>query len=188
MSIILKCFVEKPNTVILLVPKPKITTNAWLTYGALASPFMKSLLDELVRYPYTDPAVADYLSTAFEANDNEEFLTKETLEIYYQRTISGKFFGLQTISSEFADLIGLMVEVDVDLRLRSCARAEDHDFFGARKTRRPKLGIYFASIYAIPYVDYWNSQSCVVGCSVEGWPRRFRKAPQLFRFDRYLQL
>lgn len=36
--------------------------------------------------------------TPFEENDKEEFLTKEALEIYYQRTLTNEFFGQVYIS------------------------------------------------------------------------------------------
>ena len=36
--------------------------------------------------------------TPFEETDKEEFLTKEALEIYYQRTLTNTFFGKVDIS------------------------------------------------------------------------------------------
>lgn len=79
--------------------------------------------------------------TPFEANSKEEFLTKEALEVYYQRTLTNRFYGEHNISPSFASLISQMVESDVDMRMQTCAQAEEHEFFASPKPiRRPKLG------------------------------------------------
>ncbi|KAM0789728.1 hypothetical protein ACM66B_006585 [Microbotryomycetes sp. NB124-2] len=67
--------------------------------------------------------------TPFEEHDKEEFLTREALEVYYERTLSRKFYGDFDISKEFAGLIRLMVEPDPNARLRVCGHALKHSFF-----------------------------------------------------------
>ena len=83
--------------------------------------------------------------TPFEADSSEEFLTKEALEVYYQRTLTNRFYGEHNISPSFASLISQMVESDVDIRIQTCAQAEEHEFFASLKpARRPKLGKLFS--------------------------------------------
>lgn len=37
--------------------------------------------------------------TPFEANQSEEFLTKDAVECYYQRTLTGNFYGEIDVST-----------------------------------------------------------------------------------------
>ncbi|GAA5906348.1 hypothetical protein JCM6882_002706 [Rhodosporidiobolus microsporus] len=67
--------------------------------------------------------------TPFEQSEDENFLNREQLEVYYHRTLTGTFFGDYIISPEFASLIHLMVEPAVHLRMQSCAKAMRHKFF-----------------------------------------------------------
>ncbi|KAM0751501.1 kinase-like protein, partial [Meredithblackwellia eburnea MCA 4105] len=54
--------------------------------------------------------------TPFEKTESEEFLTREALEKYYERTTSGSFCGEYTITADFEDLIHQMVQPNVNLR------------------------------------------------------------------------
>ncbi|BGP20225.1 hypothetical protein JCM10213_005921 [Rhodosporidiobolus nylandii] len=67
--------------------------------------------------------------TPFEQTEDENFLNREQLEVYYNRTLSGRFFGDFIISAEFGALIHLMVEPTPHLRIQSCASALRHPFF-----------------------------------------------------------
>lgn len=67
--------------------------------------------------------------TPFEASDLEEFLTKTELEVYYQRTLTGSFYGEYNVSAEFESLIKSMVEPDASKRLRRCGLALSHPLF-----------------------------------------------------------
>ncbi|KAK4056431.1 hypothetical protein OIO90_002574 [Microbotryomycetes sp. JL221] len=73
--------------------------------------------------------------TPFEKHDKEEFLTKEALEVYYERTLSRKFFGTYSISKDFDDMIRLMVEPDASKRLRVCGQALHHVFFDPKPSQ-----------------------------------------------------
>lgn len=70
--------------------------------------------------------------TPFEMNEKEEFLSKEALEVYYQRTLKGEFLGPHTLSTELRQLLISMLRPDPTARLQSCAIALMHPFF-----RRP---------------------------------------------------
>ncbi|GAA6054668.1 hypothetical protein JCM3770_006378 [Rhodotorula araucariae] len=67
--------------------------------------------------------------TPFEKSENETFLNREQLEVYYERTTTGKFYGDCILSSEFGSLIRQMVEPTAQLRVQSCATALRHRFF-----------------------------------------------------------
>ncbi|GAA5973961.1 hypothetical protein JCM11641_001243 [Rhodosporidiobolus odoratus] len=57
--------------------------------------------------------------TPFEQSEEENFLNREQLEVYYNRTLTGKFFGSYVVSSEFENLIHLMVEPNAGTRIQS---------------------------------------------------------------------
>ncbi|GAA5830059.1 hypothetical protein JCM11251_006860 [Rhodosporidiobolus azoricus] len=67
--------------------------------------------------------------TPFEQSEDENFLNREQLEVYYNRTLTGHFFGDYIISQDFENLIHLMVEPVVHLRVQSCTKALRHRFF-----------------------------------------------------------
>ncbi|GAA5985759.1 hypothetical protein JCM10908_007102 [Rhodotorula pacifica] len=67
--------------------------------------------------------------TPFEETEDETFLNREALEVYYTRTLSGKFWGQHSLSVSFADLIGSMIHPDPRQRTPSCAAASQHLFF-----------------------------------------------------------
>ncbi|GAA6038292.1 hypothetical protein JCM8097_003927 [Rhodosporidiobolus ruineniae] len=67
--------------------------------------------------------------TPFEQTEDESFLNREQLEVYYHRTVTGAFFGDFIISSDFQSLIHLMVEPVVHLRMQTCGKALRHRFF-----------------------------------------------------------
>ncbi|BGP51840.1 hypothetical protein JCM10450v2_007796 [Rhodotorula kratochvilovae] len=67
--------------------------------------------------------------TPFEKSEDETFLNREQLEVYYERTTTGKFYGDYILSSEFDSLIRQMVDPSVQLRMQSCATALRHRFF-----------------------------------------------------------
>lgn len=71
--------------------------------------------------------------TPFEANDHEEFLSKEALEVYYRRTLKGEFLGPHTLSPELRQLLVSMLRPNPKERLQSCAAGLAHAFF-----RRPQ--------------------------------------------------
>ncbi|KAA1113001.1 hypothetical protein PGT21_018183 [Puccinia graminis f. sp. tritici] len=70
--------------------------------------------------------------TPFELNEKEEFLSKEALEVYYQRTLKAEFLGPHTLSTELRQLLVLMLRPDPKERLQSCSAGLAHSFF-----RRP---------------------------------------------------
>lgn len=70
--------------------------------------------------------------TPFELNENEEFLSKEALEVYYQRTLKGEFLGPHTLSTELRQLLVSMIRPNPKDRLESCAAGLAHAYF-----RRP---------------------------------------------------
>ncbi|OAV99945.1 CAMK/CAMKL protein kinase [Puccinia triticina 1-1 BBBD Race 1] len=67
--------------------------------------------------------------TPFELNEKEEFLSKEALEVYYQRTLKAEFLGPHTLSSELKQLLVSMLRPDPKERLQSCSAALAHSFF-----------------------------------------------------------
>ncbi|GAA5848645.1 hypothetical protein JCM9279_002727 [Rhodotorula babjevae] len=67
--------------------------------------------------------------TPFEQSEDETFLNREQLEVYYHRTTTGKFYGDYLISTELEGLIHLMTDPSVHLRMQSCATALRHRFF-----------------------------------------------------------
>ncbi|GAA6059732.1 hypothetical protein JCM10212_000260 [Sporobolomyces blumeae] len=76
--------------------------------------------------------------TPFEQSDNEEFLNREQLEVYYHRTTTGRFYGDYAVSTEFEALVRLMVEPRPHLRLQSCGGALRHPFFDVPQTPKSK--------------------------------------------------
>ncbi|KPV73231.1 uncharacterized protein RHOBADRAFT_7226, partial [Rhodotorula graminis WP1] len=54
--------------------------------------------------------------TPFEQSEDETFLNREQLEIYYHRTTTGKFYGDYLISTELEALVHLMTDPSVHLR------------------------------------------------------------------------
>ncbi|KAI8459430.1 kinase-like domain-containing protein [Phakopsora pachyrhizi] len=66
--------------------------------------------------------------TPFEANETEEFLTKASLEVYYQRTLKAEFLGPHKLSSDLRDLVESMLRPNPDERLGSCAEALRHRY------------------------------------------------------------
>ncbi|GAA5868767.1 hypothetical protein JCM8547_005371 [Rhodosporidiobolus lusitaniae] len=79
--------------------------------------------------------------TPFEETEEESFLNREQLEVYYGRTLTGRFFGDYILSHDFEDLIHMMVEPKVELRAQGCEKLLNHKFF----SRSPA-----ASRYASP--------------------------------------
>ncbi|GAA5901464.1 uncharacterized protein JCM6883_000219 [Sporobolomyces salmoneus] len=75
--------------------------------------------------------------TPFEETEEETFLDRSQLEVYYQRTLTGRFYGDYIISRDLESLVRLMVEVDPSLRLQSCGRALQHRYF-QEASPRPK--------------------------------------------------
>ncbi|GAA5908847.1 hypothetical protein JCM8208_005599 [Rhodotorula glutinis] len=67
--------------------------------------------------------------TPFEKSEDETFLNREQLEVYYHRTTTGKFYGDYLISTELEALVHLMTDPSVHLRIQSCATALRHRFF-----------------------------------------------------------
>ncbi|KAG0145480.1 hypothetical protein CROQUDRAFT_705514 [Cronartium quercuum f. sp. fusiforme G11] len=67
--------------------------------------------------------------TPFEKDDQEEFLTKEALQVYYQRTLTGEFLGDYQLSTSLQHLLKSMIEPDPNLRLLSCSHALVHPYF-----------------------------------------------------------
>ncbi|GAA5926473.1 serine/threonine-protein kinase [Sporobolomyces koalae] len=67
--------------------------------------------------------------TPFEKTEDEDFLTRAQLEIYYHRTLTGQMFGDYSISPELESLVSLMVAVDPRSRIQSCGKALRHQFF-----------------------------------------------------------
>ncbi|GAA5903049.1 hypothetical protein JCM5296_001722 [Sporobolomyces johnsonii] len=67
--------------------------------------------------------------TPFEQSEDENFLNREQLEIYYHRTTTGKFYGDYIVSSDFEALVRSMVEPSPHVRLQSCGKALRHRFF-----------------------------------------------------------
>uniref|UniRef100_A0A0K3CPP3 BY PROTMAP: gi/472585588/gb/EMS23139.1/ serine/threonine protein kinase [Rhodosporidium toruloides NP11] gi/647400728/emb/CDR46445.1/ RHTO0S12e04522g1_1 [Rhodosporidium toruloides] n=1 Tax=Rhodotorula toruloides TaxID=5286 RepID=A0A0K3CPP3_RHOTO len=67
--------------------------------------------------------------TPFEKSEDENFLNREQLEVYYNRTLTGQFYGDYIISTEFEALIHHMVEPSIELRMPSCGAALKHRFF-----------------------------------------------------------
>ncbi|BGP35513.1 hypothetical protein JCM10296v2_007351 [Rhodotorula toruloides] len=67
--------------------------------------------------------------TPFEKSEDENFLNREQLEVYYNRTLTGQFYGDYIVSTEFESLIHHMVEPSVELRMPSCGAALKHRFF-----------------------------------------------------------
>ncbi|BGP27775.1 serine/threonine protein kinase [Rhodotorula toruloides] len=67
--------------------------------------------------------------TPFEKSEDENFLNREQLEVYYNRTLTGQFYGDYIISTEFESLIRHMVEPSIKLRMPSCGAALKHRFF-----------------------------------------------------------
>jgi len=65
--------------------------------------------------------------TPFE-NEQEQFLTKEELAIYYNRTMSGSWIGTYSISHDLEDLLRAMLKPDPFLRMES-ADAILHPYF-----------------------------------------------------------
>ncbi|KAI9612499.1 hypothetical protein H4Q26_007656 [Puccinia striiformis f. sp. tritici PST-130] len=70
--------------------------------------------------------------TPFENNEKEEFLSKEALEVYYQRTLKGDFLGPHVLSTELRHLLSSMLKPNPKERLQSCSEALVHPFL-----RRP---------------------------------------------------
>lgn len=80
--------------------------------------------------------------TPFEVDESEEFLSKASLEVYYQRTVRGEFLGVQTVGGELRALLKMMVEPDVEKRLRSCSEALEHAYFREpSRLSRGRLGL-----------------------------------------------
>ncbi|GAA5872039.1 hypothetical protein JCM16303_000953 [Sporobolomyces ruberrimus] len=77
--------------------------------------------------------------TPFEQSEEETFLNRGELEIYYQRTLTGRFYGDYLISSDLESLVRVMVEVDPHLRLQSCGKALQHRFFDPLESRNDKI-------------------------------------------------
>ncbi|GAA6024745.1 hypothetical protein JCM8202_002908 [Rhodotorula sphaerocarpa] len=75
--------------------------------------------------------------TPFEETEDETFLNREALEIYYHRTLSGRFFGPSDLSPEFRNLIESMVHPSVKRRMPSCAAALRHAFFAPSPVASP---------------------------------------------------
>lgn len=67
--------------------------------------------------------------TPFETTSVEEFLTRESLEVYYERTRGDKFYGEVTISAALADLVRRMIDPSVTQRLQRAEHALPHPFF-----------------------------------------------------------
>ncbi|GAA6004668.1 uncharacterized protein JCM10292_005710 [Rhodotorula paludigena] len=67
--------------------------------------------------------------TPFEKTEDENFLNREQLEVYYHRTTTGQFYGKYIISPDFEALIRHMIDPSVHLRNQSCATALRHRFF-----------------------------------------------------------
>ncbi|MBW0518869.1 hypothetical protein O181_058584 [Austropuccinia psidii MF-1] len=67
--------------------------------------------------------------TPFEAHDQEEFLTKPSLEIYYQRTLKAEFLGPHTLSTDLRRLLVSMLRPNPTERLQSCSIALAHSYF-----------------------------------------------------------
>ncbi|GAA6008385.1 hypothetical protein JCM10207_000108 [Rhodosporidiobolus poonsookiae] len=67
--------------------------------------------------------------TPFEETEEENFLTRDALEVYYKRTLTGRFYGDFIVSSDFETLIHLMIEPKVPFRMQSCRKALQHRFF-----------------------------------------------------------
>lgn len=67
--------------------------------------------------------------TPFETTSVEEFLTRESLEVYYERTRGDKFYGELTISAVLADLVRRMIDPSVTQRLQRAEHALQHPFF-----------------------------------------------------------
>ncbi|KAH9812598.1 kinase-like domain-containing protein [Melampsora americana] len=67
--------------------------------------------------------------TPFESDDHEEFLTKEALQVYYERTLTGEFLGVHHLSRLLKDLLKLMIQPDPKRRLTSCANGILHPYF-----------------------------------------------------------
>ncbi|GAA5963340.1 hypothetical protein JCM21900_002044 [Sporobolomyces salmonicolor] len=67
--------------------------------------------------------------TPFEQSEDENFLNREQLEIYYHRTTTGQFYGDYIVSSDFEALVRSMVEPSPHVRLQSCGKALRHRFF-----------------------------------------------------------
>jgi len=74
--------------------------------------------------------------TPFERTEQEEFLTRDTLEVYYHRTTEGIFCGEYLISTELESLIHSMVDPDITTRCFPCGRALGHAFFHPPPSRR----------------------------------------------------
>ncbi|GAA5868735.1 hypothetical protein JCM8547_005360 [Rhodosporidiobolus lusitaniae] len=67
--------------------------------------------------------------TPFEETEEESFLHREQLEVYYGRTLTGRFFGDYILSHDFKGLIHMMVEPKVELRAQRCEKLLSHKFF-----------------------------------------------------------
>lgn len=67
--------------------------------------------------------------TPFEMNETEEFLSKEALQVYYQRTLRAEFLGPHTLSPLLRQLLVSMLRPDPNERLQSCAAGLEHPFF-----------------------------------------------------------
>lgn len=75
--------------------------------------------------------------TPFEQDESEEFLTRENLEVYYRRTLTGRFFGDYKISAEFGSLIRIMVDPEATKRFERCGDALLHPFFSPSESATP---------------------------------------------------
>ncbi|GAA5883085.1 hypothetical protein JCM3774_000574 [Rhodotorula dairenensis] len=67
--------------------------------------------------------------TPFEETEDESFLNREALVEYYDRTLTGRFWGVHALTPEFSDLIGTMIKPDPRRRMVSCKSASMHPFF-----------------------------------------------------------
>ncbi|BGP11529.1 hypothetical protein JCM10049v2_007436 [Rhodotorula toruloides] len=86
--------------------------------------------------------------TPFEKSEDENFLNREQLEVYYNRTLTGQFYGDYIISTEFESLIHHMVEPSIELRMPSCGAALKHRFFDLPPS--PYANIRQSVLYTTP--------------------------------------
>lgn len=80
--------------------------------------------------------------TPFERTDSEEFLSKDALQVYYDRTLSGIFYGTITVSPAFEDLIHKMVQPSTLRRLPVVGMALRHRFFNGLDLTPPRSVTY----------------------------------------------
>ena len=66
------------------------------------------------------------------ADSRSSSMANRALKEYYERTLTGRFYGSYSLSLAFEDLIRQMVEPSLSRRLPSCYKGLQHPFFSLR--------------------------------------------------------